>query len=91
MKVRTHLRVAKTKKGARVEASAKPNYKPLMQNQGSSHEAPMPTAMFALDLDLPDEMFARAEQVLAEVSVNPADVEIAADVVTPDEPKEPRR
>ena len=30
MKVRTHLRVAKTKKGIRVAASSKPSYLPLM-------------------------------------------------------------
>lgn len=82
MKVRTHLRVAKTKQGVRVEASAKPNYRPLVS--GAS-EAPLPTAMFALDLDLPDEMFTRAEQVLAEVTVDPADVEIAAEVATPED------
>jgi hypothetical protein len=84
MKVRTHLRVAKTKKGARVEASAKPNYKPLISNLGSRNETPLPTAMFALDLDLPDEMFTRAEQVLAEVSVDPQQVEIAAEIATPE-------
>lgn len=81
MKVRTHLRVARTKAGAaQVAATVSPSHKPLSDPRGRA----LPTAAFALDLDLPDEMFRRAEQVLAEVMVDPQDVEIAAEVVTPD-------
>lgn len=77
MRVRTYLRVAKTKSGGvQVAATATPSHKPLMDPRGR----PLPTAAFALDLELPDVMFKRAEQVLAEVRVDPAEVEIAADV-----------
>jgi hypothetical protein len=81
MKVKTHLRVAKTPRGARVEASTKPNYKPLMGSQGSWNERPLPTAAFAVVLDIPDDLFKRAEQVLAEIAVDSDIAGIATEVV----------
>jgi hypothetical protein len=80
MKVKTHLRIAKTRKGARVEASSRPNYKPLITNAGYRNERVLPTAAFAVVLDIPDELFERAETVLAEITVDPDEAEIAAEV-----------
>lgn len=71
MRLRVYLRVAKSNRepGYRVLASAKPNYKPLYAAEGTFREMALPTAAFALDLDIPDEEFERAEQVLAEILV----------------------
>ena len=50
--------------GYKVDASNEPVDKPL--NVGGRE---IPTARFALDLDLPEEQFRLAEQVLAEIKV----------------------
>lgn len=80
MKVKTYLRVAVGGRGPRVVASTKPNYQPLTKGQGTYHEEPLPTAAFALVLDIPDEIFERAEKVLAEVAVDPSEAAVAAEV-----------
>lgn len=79
MKVKTYLRVARGGRGVRVVASSKPNYQPLMKGSGWSEKA-LPTAAFAVVLDIPDEIFERAETVLAEVTVDPSEAEVAAEV-----------
>jgi hypothetical protein len=80
MKVQTYLRVAEGARGPRVVASAKPNYQPLTKGAGTYHEEALPTAMFAVVLDIPDELFERASQVLAEIEVPTDRAEIAAEV-----------
>ena len=81
MKVKTHLRVAKGPKGPRLEASTKPNYKPLTRGVGGWDKEPLPTAMFAVVFDIPDELFNRASIVLAEIAVDSDTGSIAAEVV----------
>lgn len=80
MKVKTYLRVAKTKRGAKVVAGSKPNQKPLVRDAGYRTEEVLPTIAFAVILDIPDEEFARAEQVLAEIGVQPEQTTVAAEV-----------
>lgn len=64
-KVRVHMRVAEYNPlEYGVVASTKPNINPMSRNGVS-----VPTAMFALDLDIPNSRFRMAEQVLAEVKV----------------------
>lgn len=75
MIVRAYLRVADD---GRVRANDKPDLNPLVKNG-----EPMPTAAFALDLDIPDEQFKLAEKVLAEVKVM-QNLRVAADVVYPE-------
>jgi hypothetical protein len=77
MKVRTYVRVArgrnrKTKVAATVRSTDEPLY-------DSNREA-LPTVSFALDLDIPDAMFDRARQVIAEIAVPEEAAEIAASV-----------
>lgn len=82
MKVKTYLRVARNDGGRsryKVEASARPNYRPLTSGDGRNERA-LPTVAFAVVLDIDDAVFAQAERVLAEIEV-PADLPlIAADV-----------
>ena len=68
MKARVYLRVARSEKrgsnpGFKVAANVKPNQHPLEASDGW-----LPTASFAVDLDIPDVMFDRASEVLAEPS-----------------------
>lgn len=84
MRARIYLRIAKTStggrggsKGFRVAATSKPSHRPIEASVGE----PLPTAAFAIDLVIPDEMFTEAERVIAELTVDPADLEVAAEVV----------
>lgn len=71
MKCRVYLRVAQddNRRGEhppyRLKATESPKYEPLAD--GSAR--PLPTAAFALDLDIPDAVFRHAERVLAELVV----------------------
>lgn len=82
MKIRTYIRVARNPRGRKghvITANPTPKYSPLTNSTGRY----LPTAMFALDLDVPEEMFRQAEQVLAEVVIDKDDLAIAAQVVRP--------
>lgn len=87
-KVRVYLRVGKkirprSKDGAyRVSATERPSLEPVTSGNNW-----LPTAAFALDLDIPDVMFDRAGEVLAEVIVKAEDARIAAEVKTPEDPE----
>lgn len=81
MKVRTYLRVGKKEPGRRgpkalVKAGTMPSEEPLQDSMGRL----VPTVAFAVDLDIPDEMFERAEQVIAELVVDAESATIAAKV-----------
>jgi hypothetical protein len=80
MKVKTHLRVAKTKRGARVVASSKPSQKPIIVDKGYASERVLPTVAFAVVLDVPDEAFKAAEAVLAEIEIPFERTRVAAEV-----------
>jgi hypothetical protein len=82
MKVKAYLRVAKTKGPTRfkITASTRPNYHAL--ETGGYQSRALPTAAFALTLDIPDTLFAHAEQVLADIELTEADVRVAAEVAS---------
>ena len=82
MKLRVYLRVAEGARGPRVAASSSPNYEPLMSGSGWQAK-PLPTAMFALDLDVPDAVLHHAERVLATLAVDEHDAQVAAAVRPP--------
>jgi hypothetical protein len=85
MKLTVYMRVAKGVRGKpKVDARTTPNHKPLMASIGNWNEKALPTAAFALDLDIPDEIFHRAETVLAELELTEDDVRVAAEVADPD-------
>lgn len=79
MKLKVYLRVAHGSRGPRVEASTSPNYKPLESGSGWNAKA-LPTAMFALDLDIPEEAMHHAERVMAELEIPGDAIEVAAGV-----------
>lgn len=66
-KIKAFLRVSKTRRGWKVEASGKPNYLPL-KTSGYAQEN-LPTVAFGLLLDIPDVAFEDDGQIIAEVSL----------------------
>jgi hypothetical protein len=76
MKVRAYLRVAKKPSSSRgpraiLRASVRATDEPVVDSLGN----PLPTVAFAVDLDIPDAMFKRAELV-----IDPETATIAAEV-----------
>jgi type II secretory pathway component GspD/PulD (secretin) len=76
MRVKAFIRVAKTRRGGRVMASARANHAPIDDSYGQ----PYPTVSFAVVFVIPDEAFRGAERVIAEIEVPPEQVEINAEV-----------
>ena len=76
MKVKTFLRLGKTNRGVKVVASGKVNHHPL-EDGGYRPEA-LPTVMFAIVLDLPDDIFQQAEKVIGEINIGKKKVQVAA-------------
>lgn len=81
MKVRTHLRVAYDKK--RRTTSMVANVKPSAAPLTNGFKEPLPTVAFALDLEIPDVMFRRAEEVIATLTIPEGAAQIAAEVKLP--------
>jgi hypothetical protein len=82
MKVTAYLRVAKKHPAARgpkavIQANATPSSGDVPIYAGPE---PLPTVAFAISLDIPDELFKRAEQVVAEIVIPPEAATIAAEV-----------
>ena len=72
METKIYLRIAKGGKGKPVvKASIKPDYSPLegAKYWNKSHWIFYPTVSFALELDIPDEEFIKAEQVVAKLNI----------------------
>lgn len=83
MKARAYVRIAKGvgggRRGYKFAVSSGPNHEPLT----NSHKAALPTVAFALDLDIPDELFKQAEKVVAEINITAKQAKIAAEVRVP--------
>lgn len=78
-RVKVYVRIAPNRGGRdpyKIEASAAPNYAPLRSAAGRV----LPTAAFAVALEIPDAAFRRAEQVLAEIELTADVVRVAAEV-----------
>ena len=84
MKVKTHLRVAydKKRRASHVIANVNPSTTPISNSKGD----PLPTVAFAIVLDIPDEMFRQAEQIIAEIQIPADQAQIAADVIQMNRP-----
>ena len=81
MKLTIYMRVAQGANGKpKVAASINPNYKPLSTSTGTWNEKALPTAAFAITLDIPDEILRSAEQVLAELEIPESAAKVAAEV-----------
>lgn len=72
MKVTVYMRVGVGPRGPKVAASITPNYEPLKVGSGWQARI-VPTAMFALKLDVPDEVLHHAEQIVNELTIETAE------------------
>lgn len=81
MIVRAHLRVAKHPRGGKhkIAVSTRPSPSPLTDSSLNA----MPTIAFAIDLNIPDEMFVQAQRVVATIDVSADDVTIPVKLVQP--------
>jgi hypothetical protein len=81
MKIKVYMRVAQTrgKAGARVVATTTPCLGALLDGYGHV----LPTIGFAIVLDVDPAAFHGAEAVIAELTVGPRDVQVAAELVEP--------
>lgn len=79
MKARAYVRVAKGRSGKPiVTATARASAEPLKDPRGRA----LPTVAFAVELEIPDALFARAEEVIATMII-PEDAAIIAAEVKP--------
>lgn len=81
MKIKVYIRAGRGRNGTKVTAATRPNYYPLVESRrGTEHL--LPTAMFAIEVDIPESAFKHAEQVAASVRL---DVDAAQVLVEPPE------
>ena len=85
MKVRAYIRVAKNGYKVKVDASAKEDSQPLFLLSGYKQKTFLPTVKFAVDLNIPDELFSNAAKVIGEINLALENVKIAAEVAVPSE------
>lgn len=84
MKTKIYLRVARGGKRShcKVDASSRPNYKPLGLNNYKG-EVFYPTVSFAINIEIPDELFRQAEQEIANIIVGSKKAVINTEILTP--------
>lgn len=71
MKIRTYIRVAKQKGIGRVkvDAGTKDNPQPLYKPGYRGEKEYLPTVRFAVDFDIPEELFSQASKVIGEINI----------------------
>lgn len=83
-KVRAYIRVAKNGYKYKIDASVKssedPIFKPAQYNRPK--EA-LPTVGFAVDFEIPDQLFSKASVVVASINIATKDAVILSGVPTP--------
>lgn len=81
MKVRAYLRIGVMKRGSKLSATNKPSHAPLFDANGSG----IPTVAFAVDFNIPDELFKQAQIAIAEINVTKKGAKICAEIQVPQE------
>lgn len=86
-KTTIYLRVARKEGGRtpyKVEASNEPNHVPLLVKGGyNKPDYYLPTISFGVVLNIPDELFDQAGNIVAEINVGLDEQSIAADIKVP--------
>lgn len=70
------------RKGYKVSASTTPNNEPL--NSGSYNTEWFPTVAFAINVDLPDELFDKAATVIAELNISMKEAKVSGEILMPE-------
>ena len=88
MKIRAYVRIAKNGYKYKLDASTKSNEAPLKlagsYGQGDRY---LPTVGFAVDFNVPDEMFSKASVVIAEIDLKSKEVKILSEIPKPEKKK----
>jgi hypothetical protein len=79
MKARVYLRFAKATRGLKVDASTKPIHYPLDANQQF-----LPTASFAVDFNIPDELFEQASTSVGEINLELKGAKVVGKMIVPE-------
>lgn len=82
-KIRAYFRVGRGRRGYKISASTRPNYEPIKNVSYNSYSF-LPTVSFAVDFDMPDELFKQAEKVIGEINIALNKAEVAAEVQVPE-------
>lgn len=64
MKQRIYLRIGKTERKYKVDATTRPSYESLTMGSSTYTKKYIPTVMIALDIDIPDNEFSAARILL---------------------------
>jgi hypothetical protein len=82
MKYKVYLKIANGgRAGYKVHASTSPDYLPLSNSQ--YNPTFYPTVAFAVDFNIPDELFKSAERLVAQINIASKEAEIAGDILIP--------
>lgn len=77
MKIRTYIRVAKNGYKYKVDASTKSNEDPIfLPAQYNRAKEALPTVGFAVDFEIPDQLFSKASVVVASINIATKDATI---------------
>jgi len=83
MKTRIYLRIARGSRGkSRVMASVSPKIEPIKSGSGYSVEY-LPTVYFAVDFNIPNDLFEQAQIPIAEINVAMKDAKVAGEILVP--------
>lgn len=77
MKVRAYIRVAKNGYKVKIDASAKSTEEPIFKAaQYNKPKEALPTVGFAVDFEIPDQLFSKASVVVASINIATKDAAI---------------
>jgi hypothetical protein len=81
MKTRIYLRVAKNGYKYKVDASTKSSEEPIfLPKQYNREKQALPTVGFAVDFEIPDQLFSKASVVVATINIATKDATILSGV-----------
>jgi hypothetical protein len=80
MKQRIYIRIAKNGYKTKVEAGTKSNTQPLHIVRYRGEKLYLPTVAFAVDFEIPDELFSQAVKVVGEINITQDKAQVAASI-----------
>lgn len=83
MKVRTYIRIAKNGYKYKVDAHTKEDPTPLYIPSYGGQKKFLPTVAFAVDFNVPDELFSNASRVIAQIDVATKEAVVLGEMLIP--------
>lgn len=82
MKIRAYIRVAKHGYKTKLDASTKSSEEPIFlpKNYSRSEKLALPTVGFAVDFEIPDQLFSRASVLVASIKIGTKDAAILSEL-----------